>query len=619
MNPILKDPVCGMTVQLGKDLVASYREQVIHFCSEFCRKQFYEQPEQYLLALVTSSYEEAQANRQIAYFSMEVAIGSAMPTYSGGLGVLAGDTLKSFADLRVPAVGVSLLYRKGYFDQKLDESGGQQEQPVQWQPDRFLRLLPESIQVEIEQRAVQVRAWQYDIVGLSGYTVPLLLLDTDSEANTDFDRSLTDVLYGGDERYRLAQEILLGIGGIRMLSALGYTNLERFHMNEGHASLLILELLKQANGKPSTVWDFNQIRNACVFTTHTPVPAGHDQFDYGLVQRSLGEIVPFDVLQMLGGRDRLNMTLLGFNLSHYVNGVAKRHEEVSQAMFPGYPIQHITNGVHSWTWTSDSFRTVYDRYIPGWRNDPAMLRHAISIPQLEIWAAHQSAKIRLLDYIREHTRLSLSLDTLTIGFARRATLYKRADLVFSDLKRLQEIAQRVHPLQFVFAGKAHPEDYAGKELIRHITNIAQQLHPKIPILFLENYDLELARLIVAGVDLWLNTPERPLEASGTSGMKAAHNGVPSLSILDGWWVEGHIEGITGWAIGSREPGPSGAGVQSRLDAEDLYQKLQQVIIPMFYQEQERWLEVMRHAIALNASFFNTHRMVQQYVTHAYLP
>jgi glycogen phosphorylase len=619
MSTILKDPVCGMTVQPKTEVTAFYREQKIHFCSDFCRNKFFEYPERYTAALTTANYEEAKENRRIAYFSMEVAIGSAMPTYSGGLGVLAGDTLKSFADLHVPAVGVSLLYRKGYFNQKLDEWGRQQEQPVQWSLDRFLHPLPATIQVDIEQRTVQVRAWQYDIVGLSGYSVPLILLDTDVEGNTDGNRTLTDFLYGGDERYRLAQEILLGIGGVRMLHVLGYNAIERFHMNEGHASFMVLELLKKRNGENAEAWDFSSIRNQCVFTTHTPVPAGHDQFDYGLVQYSLEQIIPFDVLQMLGGRDRLNMTVLGLNLSHYVNGVAKRHEEVSQEMFPGYPIHHITNGVHSWTWTCDSFRSLYERYIPGWSNDPSMLRHAISIPQKEIWSAHLAAKARLFALIQERTHLSLSVDTLTIGFARRATLYKRADLIFSDIDRLVEVVKQVGPIQFVFAGKAHPKDNPGKEVIRRIFEVSHQLRGQIPVVFLEDYDMELSRLIVSGVDLWLNTPQRPLEASGTSGMKAAHNGVPSFSILDGWWIEGHIEGVTGWAIGSKEPELSKSDDFNRDDAEDLYQKLKKAIAPMFYQERERWVDIMRHAIALNASFFNTHRMVQQYVTNAYLP
>lgn len=619
MNAILKDPVCGMTVQAEQAITASYRDRTLHFCSEFCQTKFFEHPDLYLTTLTTAQINEAKTSRRVAYFSMEVAIGSTMPTYSGGLGVLAGDTLKSLADLRVPAIGVSLLYRKGYFDQALTAWGEQQERPVSWNPDRFLRLLPEVVSIELEQRSVNIRAWQYDIVGLNGYSVPLIFLDTDVEGNTNDDRGLTDFLYGGDERYRLAQEVVLGVGGIKMLQTLGYTGIERFHMNEGHASLLVIAMLRERNGQSSETWDFSSIRNQCVFTTHTPVPAGHDQFDYGLVQYELGQLVPFEVLQMLGGPDRLNMTLLGLNLSHYVNGVAKRHEEVSQAMFPGYPIHHITNGVHSWTWTCDSFRALYNRTIPGWSNDPSMLRHAIDIPQPDIWTAHRTAKAQLLDYIQQHTDNSLSPDTLTIGFARRATQYKRADLVFSNLDRLLEIAQEVGSLQFVFAGKAHPKDKAGKELIQHIFDVSRQLRDRIPVVFLENYDMDLAKLLVSGVDLWLNTPQRPLEASGTSGMKAAHNGVPSFSILDGWWIEGHIEGITGWSIGAKGSAINPSEDLNHEDAEDLYQKLKNVIAPLFYREHERWIDVMRHSIALNASFFNTHRMVQQYVTNAYLP
>ncbi len=617
-NDIIKDPVCGMTVQPGRELTAFYDGQTFAFCSEFCRTTFLEHPDRYAAALITSSFEQAKEHRQVAYFSMEVAIGSSMPTYSGGLGVLAGDTLKSCADLRVPVVAISLLYRKGYFDQQLDEWGAQQEHPVGWDPTHFLRRLSETVQVDIDQRPVRIRAWQYDIIGLSGYVVPLLLLDTSVAENTDYDRSLTDSLYGGDERYRLAQEMILGVGGVRMLHALGYSGVQKFHMNEGHASLLTLELLKNHNAAGPEAWDFTGVRTRCVFTTHTPVPAGHDQFGYDVVQRVLGPAVPLSVLQMLAGQDRLNMTRLGLNLSRYVNGVAKKHEEVTQAMFPGYPIHHITNGVHSWTWTCDSFKALYNRHIPGWDNDPSMLRHAISIPTPEIWQAHMAAKIRLFTVIKERSNRLLVPDVLTIGFARRATLYKRADLLFADVRRLLEIARQVGPMQLVFAGKAHPKDDPGKEVIRRLFAVAHQVHDQIPMVYLENYDVELAKLLIAGVDLWLNTPQRPLEASGTSGMKAAHNGVPSFSILDGWWIEGAIEGVTGWSIGSRETEPSAGDAVNQQDAQELYQKLQDVIVPLFYRERERWITIMRHAIALNASYFNTHRMVQQYVTNAYL-
>ncbi|HKR58241.1 MAG TPA: alpha-glucan family phosphorylase [Pyrinomonadaceae bacterium] len=619
MNNVHKDPVCGMSVLSEKGLIVSSHDQTVYLCSEFCRDKFLAQPEKYLALLVKPSHDEAKENRRVAYFSMEVALSINIPTYSGGLGVLAGDMLKSCADLRVPVVGVTLLSRKGYFDQRLDEWGNQQEAPVRWAPSQFLRPLTESVQVEIEQRAVQVRAWEDCIIGSTGYIAPLILLDTDVEGNSEYDRALTDYLYGGDDKYRLAQEIVLGIGGARILNALGYTGIERFHMNEGHAALLALELLKRPSATHAEGFDFDVVRNQCVFTTHTPVPAGLDQFGYDLVQRVLGDFVPMDALTMLGGHDRLNMTLLALNLSHYENGVAKRHEEVSREMFPGYPISHITNGVHSLTWTCESFRELYDSYIPDWRNDPPMLRKAIGIPDDDVWRAHVTAKSHLLEFIRQRTNQSLAADVFTIGFARRATPYKRADLIFSDVHRLLEVTKQTGPVQFVFAGKAHPKDYGGKDLIRHIVKVSLQLSGQIPIVYLENYDMEMARLIVSGVDLWLNTPQRPLEASGTSGMKAAHNGVPSFSTLDGWWIEGCVEGLTGWSIGTAEAGSPDPRLANEQDAEDLYRKLSDVIMPTYYQVHERWIEVMRHVIGLNASYFNTHRMVQQYVTNAYLP
>jgi glycogen phosphorylase len=617
MNTV-KDPVCGMMIPVGEGLSVVYQGHEFRFCSDLCKRTFLATPERYAAEPVGAAPGVADVARRIAYFSMEVAVDPGMPTYSGGLGVLAGDTLRSCADLKIPIVGVSLLYRRGYFEQYLDEWGNQHERPVQWDPSRFARLLPPTVRVSIEGRPVVVRAWQHDITGLTGYVVPLLLLDTNVEENAVGDRELTSDLYGGDERYRLAQEIVLGIGGVRMLRALGYTQVERLHMNEGHAALLAIELLRERKERESPAWDFDGVRRACIFTTHTPVPAGHDQFSYELVKQMLDDTTPLEVLQMLGGRDRLNMTLLALNMSTYVNGVAKRHGEVSQEMFPGYAIDSITNGIHSATWTSPSFQQLYDRHIPGWRADSFALRHAISIPVQDIWAAHVQAKARLLEEVRKRTSLPFRDDALTIGFARRATQYKRAELVFSEPSQLIDMARTVGPIQFIFAGKAHPKDEPGKEIIRRIIHIAGQLKPEIPIAYLENYDLLLAKLLTSGVDLWLNTPLRPLEASGTSGMKAAHNGVPSLSVLDGWWVEGYIEGVTGWSIGrgsSDAASQEGSGAQ---DARELYDKLRGVIAPLFYQDRERWSGIMRSTIAFNASFFNTHRMVQQYTANAYV-
>jgi len=618
MPSAIKDPVCGMPVRVEETLAISYRGHSFYFCSELCKQAFLAHPEQYSGETRVRTSDEIDTRRRIAYFSMEVAADPRMPTYSGGLGILAGDTLKSCADLKIPLVAVSLLYSKGYFDQKLDEWGNQQEFPVAWEPSRFVRLLPITVRVPIENRSVVVRAWQYDITGYTGYSVPLILLDTNVDENAPPDQELTAFLYGGDERYRLAQEIILGMGGVRMLRALGYNQLERFHMNEGHASLLVLELLRERRGQGAEEWDFHGVRSRCVFTTHTPVPAGHDQFSYDLVKGVLGETIPVEMVQMLGGKNRLNMTLLALNLSRYVNGVAKRHGEVSQEMFPGYSIDSITNGVHSFTWTCDSFKKLYDNHIAGWVNDPFSLRYAVSIPKGEIWDAHVEAKGRLIDEVHRRTGMSLKPDMLTIGFARRATLYKRADLVFSDPGQLMEIASTVGPIQLVFAGKSHPKDDPGKDLIRRVFHFARQLKDQIPIAYLENYDMELGKLLTSGVDLWLNTPLRPLEASGTSGMKAAHNGVPSFSTLDGWWIEGHIEGVTGWSIG---PGPQdlhGQDAANEQDARELYHKLRTVIAPMFYRDRDRWIDIMRQAIAFNASFFNTHRMVQQYAANAYV-
>ena len=615
---MVKDPVCGMMVDKDRSLSMVYKGNAVYFCSELCHRAFLEAPDNFAGRPAVDITDAGATSRRIAYFSMEVGVDSAVPIYSGGLGILAGDTLKSCADLKVPTVGVSMLYAHGYFDQKLDEWGNQQERPMTWEPSRFARLLPEMVEVSIEGRIVMVRAWQYDIAGSTGFTVPLILLDTDVNGNSVSDRELTAWLYGGDERYRIAQEIVLGIGGVRMLRALGYTKLERFHMNEGHAAFLALALLEEHGNRGALGWDYSGVRNSCIFTTHTPVPAGHDQFSYDLVKQALGAPLPLELIQMLGGKDRLNMTYLALNMSDYVNGVAKRHEEVSQEMFPGYAIDSITNGVHSATWTCESFKALYDRHIPGWMKDPFSLRHAISIPKQEIWHAHLEAKARLIEEVNRRTPLSFHNDVLTLGFARRATPYKRADLIFFDPDRLADIAKTVGPLQLVFGGKAHPRDGGGKDMIRRVVHFARQLKNDVAIAYLENYDIALAKLITSGVDLWLNTPLRPLEASGTSGMKAAHNGIPHFSVLDGWWIEGHIEGVTGWSIGPATVDQSKPEAMIHEDAKELYQKLRTVIAPMYYQDRDQWIDVMRQSIAFNASFFNTHRMVQQYAANAYL-
>lgn len=555
---------------------------------------------------------------RVAYFSMEIGLNPLMPTYAGGLGVLAGDTIRSAADLDVPMVGVTLLHRRGYFYQRLDRKGWQSEEPVAWSVGDFAEPVDQQVSIEIDGRTVQVRAWRYHVKGMSGHTVPVYLLDTALADNSPWDRTITDSLYGGDPYYRLCQEMVLGFGGFALLRALGGGDIFRYHLNEGHAALLVLALIEEALGTRPQNGDvppdvIEKVREQCVFTTHTPVPAGHDQFPADLAHRVLGSR-RCDLVQACQHQGALNMTLLALRGSRFVNGVAMRHGEVSHSLYPGYPIHSITNGVHAVTWTAPSFQNLYDRHLPDWRYDQLSLRYAISIPGPEIWAAHREAKLALVDEVNRETNAGFDRDVLTIGFARRATAYKRGMLAFHDVERLQRLVKAVGPIQFVFAGKAHPQDQAGKEMIHRIHEMRGQLS----VAYLANYDMTLARLLCAGVDVWLNTPLPPMEASGTSGMKAAMNGVPSLSVLDGWWVEGHIEGVTGWSIGEKvEVCPTPSSDLEACHAAALYDKLEHHVMPCFYQNREGFIEIMKHAIAVNGAFFNTQRMVGQYLRNAY--
>lgn len=558
----------------------------------------------------------------VAYFSMEIALDAATPTYAGGLGVLAGDTIRSAADLEVPLVAVTLLHRHGYFHQRLDAHGQQTEEPVAWAVDDYLEPLDARVTVEIEGRTVHVSAWRYQVEGVTGFQVPVLLLDTQLEENAPGDRALTDHLYGGDLHYRLCQETILGLGGIMILRALGYRQIERYHLNEGHAALLILALLGEritATGEnfSTAASAIEAVRQQCVFTTHTPVPAGHDQFPTEMARSVLGER-SWNWLRQCGQESSLNLTDLALRCSRFVNGVAMKHGEVSRDLFPGYPISSITNGVHTVYWAAPSFQRLYDQYLPGWRKDALSLRYAIGIPAAEIWTAHQEAKRSLLEYVNRETNAGFDRDVLTIGFARRATAYKRALLIFRDLERLKAIARRAGPIQFVFAGKAHPHDAEGKAIIRAIHEAGAVLRGHIRVAYLANYDVRLAKLLCAGADVWLNTPLPPLEASGTSGMKAAVNGVPSLSVLDGWWIEGHLEGVTGWAIGDQIV--TSLKTDDNLDerhAAALYDKLENRVLSAFYQSRARFIEMMRQTIALNGSFFSAQRMLWQYLHNAY--
>jgi starch phosphorylase len=555
----------------------------------------------------------------VAYFSMEICLEQAIPTYSGGLGVLAGDTLRSAADLGVPLVAVTLLHRKGYFEQHLDAAGQQSELPVHWSPETVLDPVDAVSTVIIEGREVRVRAWKFTVKGVRGHEVPVYLLDTKLPENSEWDQTLTDTLYGGDEHYRLCQEIVLGMGGAALLQAMRIEGETIYHLNEGHSALLTLQLLeRQLDGRQHFELDeadLEAVRQRCVFTTHTPVPAGHDKFPLDMVRHVLGD-ERVALLEGCGGvhEGMLNMTHLALHLTRFVNGVAMRHRDVSRGMFPEYPVNSITNGVHAVTWTGPAFAALFDQHMPEWRRDNLYLRYAVGIPLQEIRDAHAASKKILLDEIARRTGQQLDPSVMTIGFARRATPYKRADLIFSDLDRLTQIAKTVGKLQIVYGGKAHPHDGGGKDLIRRIYAARDRLGDLVKVVYIENYEMAVAGQMVAGVDLWLNNPMKPLEASGTSGMKAALNGVPSFSVLDGWWVEGHVEGVTGWSIG----GPDAEGDPSR-DAVDLYIKLERVILPLFYGLPFAYAEVMRSAIALNGSFFNTQRMVRQYVHNAYFP
>ena len=553
--------------------------------------------------------------RKIAYFSMEIALAKALPTYSGGLGMLAGDTLRSAADTGVPLVAISLVHRRGYFEQHLDSHGQQTESDVVWSPETTLPSANQTITIALQGREITLRAWRFDVIGHTGHIIPVFLLDADVEGNDPWDRRLTDHLYGGDTYYRLCQEAILGLGGIHLLHALGMQP-EVCHMNEGHAALLSIGLL-EARVAPSPLSTANDadaeaVKQQCIFTTHTPVPAGHDKFGLDQMRQILGAdrsstIERFGALH----NDLLNMTYLALRFSRYVNGVAMLHGKVSQQMFPEYTVHSITNGVHAATWLSQPFQKLLDKEVPEWRHDNQYFRSVYGIEPEAIEATHLPSKLRLFQTVKQRTGLDLDPHVLTLGFARRVATYKRASLILHSPERLIEIANRIGGLQILMAGKAHPADNAGKGLIRDIFTTAAKLESsKLRILYLENYDWDLGEQLTNGVDVWLNTPLRPYEASGTSGMKAALNGVPSLSVLDGWWVEGCAENITGWAIENSE--------DEAVEAERVYHKLEYSVAPAFA-DKAQWARIRRHCIAINGTFFNTHRMLGQYVSNAYYP
>jgi starch phosphorylase len=553
--------------------------------------------------------------RRIAYFSMEIAMSPALPTYSGGLGMLAGDTLRSAADTAAPMVAVSLVHRRGYFRQHLDATGQQTEEDVRWSPETMLPSAGKTITFMLQNRPIQVTAWRFDVVGVMGHVIPVFLLDTDLPANQAWDRQLTDHLYGGDTYYRLCQEAVLGLGGAQLLREMGCEP-EVYHMNEGHAALLTLALLQERLGdkklSAATEADVAAVKELCVFTTHTPVPAGHDMFGMDQAHAILGD-ERSGMIERFGALHNglLNMTYLALRFSRYVNGVAMQHGKVSQQMFPEYVVHSITNGVHAATWTSHCLQDLLDKQIPEWRHDNQYFRSVYGVDPARISNCHQQNKQRLFKLIQDRTGVQFDPKVLTLGFARRVATYKRASLLLNDPKRLLRIARKIGGLQIIYAGKAHPADTAGKGLIKDVVETAQKLNSNaLRIIYLENYDWELGAQMTQGVDVWVNTPRRPYEASGTSGMKAALNGVPSLSILDGWWIEGCAEDVTGWAIDD--------GENEAAEAQSLYDKLENAIAPL-YQRPNAWARMQQSCIAMNGTFFNTHRMLAQYLGNAYFP
>jgi len=569
-------------------------------------------------------------DQDIAYLALEIGIDERLPTYAGGLGILAGDTLRAGADLGLPMVAVTLLYRDGYFAQRLGADRLQEEPGEEWRPETLLRLMTPRIAVPVDGRTVMVRAYRYDAVGVGGHVVPVYFLDSDFRENDEAARGLTRRLYAGDPDHRIRQETVLGVGGVRMLRAIGH-DLRLIHMNEGHACLATLEVLSGQMARlaehaagPSRALErdvIEAVRRKFVFTTHTPVPAGHDRFPVERVRAIFGDHPALhrpDLYSDDGGHT-LNTSRLAMNLSGFTNAVAQRHGEVTRDMFPGYQVHAVTNGVHAASWAGPHQAALFDEHLPQWRRMNADLRLAQRIDPEALLAAHARAKAEMLEMVRERTDHTLDPGACTIVFARRMTDYKRPGMVCGDPERLRRIVQRAGPTQLIFAGKAHPHDHRGKEIIQQIHGAAAELAKDVPVVFIPGYDIALAKKLVAGADVWLNNPRPPLEASGTSGMKAALNGVPSLSTLDGWWAEGCVEGVTGWAIGtlSDDCRREDVGGLDRRHAESLYHKLEHEVLPMYHDDRDRWAEVMRSSIAINGSYFTTERMMREYAVQAY--
>lgn len=540
-----------------------------------------------------------QSGPLVAYISMEIALENKIKTYAGGLGVLAGDILRAAVELKFSMVGVTLFNRDGYFKQAIGEDGEQKESPDK---SDFLLLekMPQTVTVEIGKDKVLVGAWRYRIKDENGFCVPVYFLDTDLPENSQAMRDLSGALYGGNEEYRLKQEIILGRGAIKMLDAIGHKDIKKVHLNEGHGALAAVELF--LNSKQRKEKDkLKEVRNKCVFTTHTPIPKAQDIF-------SLPYLLSFQPdfpghLSGLVADNAINLAKAGLYFSSFANAVSKAHQKTARGIYKRRNLKVVTNGVDSLSWTAPELKTVYDKHIPGWRVDNSLLKKAASIAPLEIWTAHQAAKRRLVKYLNEEHGADFNADTFTIAFARRFATYKRPEFLFRNLERLSEINKK-KKIQLIYAGKAHPGDLEGRELIKKISLLAKGLKQSIGLVFLEDYDLAKARLLTAGADLWLNNPLPPNEASGTSGMKAAHNGIPQASTMDGWWREGYQKNKTGWLIKEKSGG-------------EVYDLLEKEILPLYYDRPEVWRRLMVLTISRNAPYFNAQRALREYIKRAY--
>ena len=533
----------------------------------------------------------------IVYLTAEIGLKSDLHTYSGGLGVLAGDHVKSAADAGIDLVAVTLLYRQGYSEQHLDDNGIQTESYRDIDPAQHLVDTGVEITLPLDGTKIQSRLWKMVVEGVNGSTVDVIFLDTRHPENPEQFVNLGERLYGGDDSTRIRQEYLLGVGGIHALDALGI-EVGGLHLNEGHCTFAALEMLNRG-------WSREELKQKTLFTTHTPVPAGHDRFTWPAVEEVLGDLLPDDVREIANSGDTCSMSHLGIGLCGSTNAVSKLNAEVASEMFHGTRIHPITNGIHHITWTSTATANLFDEQIQDWRSNPERLREASGIPADALTMAREKNRSYLRQMVEERTGVILDPGRLTIGFARRFATYKRANLVFSDLERLRAIG--AGRIQFVFSGKAHPRDEGGKALIRQIFEGAQELRDEIPVVFLQDYSMEIGRAMTGGVDVWLNNPIRPMEASGTSGMKAAMNGVPNLSILDGWWPEACIHGVNGWAIGNSE----GERDDER-DAKDLYRILEQDVLPVWENNRDRWIRIMLASMVASAGFTGA-RMIQDYI------